>query len=233
MAKKSKEIKIPSNFKKLTDKPVDKRTGENKKSDFLKLFSDKKLKKNIPPEKLLKAASLLADGFSAKKYTGKIKKKKVKDARRALQDFYDFSALHGKVRYVRPKKENRKLFANELGISPRFKVYPMPVFGDNDKYKIIRKTTKKGRKKTVTKKLKLKGDFLDTELFEFPNRKAAAKNPEREIKKLLKEIDKKYGKKTRDLKIKCGEWLSHFTTDWKDEPKDQGEIIEDEITLYF
>ncbi len=225
MAKKRKTKVIPKSFKGLTKKAVNKRTGDLKKSELQKLFSDRKLKNGLGGDNLIKAANLISEGFSAKKYAGKNKRKKVIQARRALQDFYDFSTLHGKTKIVKPSKKNRALYARELGISKKFKYYPMPVFTEKDKYKVV----KKGKKR----KLKLSGEFLETELFEFPDMKKAAKNPTVEINKLLIEINKKYGKQVHDMKIKCGEYLSHFTTEKSDSNKGQNAVIEDEITLYF
>ena len=233
MTKKRKPKVIPKNFKGLTKKAVNKRTGDLKRSELQKLFSDKKLKKGLGGDNLIKAAKLISDGFAAKKYTGKNKRKKVIQARRALQDFYDFSTLHGKTKIVKPSKKNRGLYANELGISKKFKYYPMPVFTDKDSYKIIGTGKKKRGSKKRGKKIKLVGEFMETELFEFADRKKAARNPSAEINKLLREIDKKYGRKTFDLKIKCGEYLSHFTTEKSDSKRGQFSVVEDEITLYF
>lgn len=233
MAKKIKRKVIPKSFKGLMKKAVNKRTGDLKRSELQKLFSDRKLKKGLGGQNLIKAANLIAEGFSAKKYSGKNKRKKVIQARSALQDFYDFSTLRGKVKIVKPSKKNRKLYANELGISRKFKYYPMPVFSERDSYKIIKARKGKRGTKKRGKKIKLIGEFLDTELFEFQDRKRAARNPSVEINKLLVEINKKYGKKTFDLKIKCGEYLSHFTTEKTDSKRGQFSVVEDEITMLF
>lgn len=214
-----KQLKIPKSTKTFISKK------DGNKSDFAKLFSDRKLKQGLGTDNYIKAASLLATGFSQKKYYGKNKRKKVRQAKLLLQDFYDLSTQHGKTKIFRPSEKNRKLFAKELGISKKFKVYAMPVFSDNDVYKVI-----KNKKR---KKLKLSGEFIDTELFEFEDMKKAAKNPRKETNILLKEIKKKFGSQPRDMKIKCGEYLSHFSTDVEDDISDQNEIIDDTVSLWF
>ena len=214
-----KHPKIPKSAKAFINSPI----GE--KSEFAKLFSDRKLKNGLGADTYIAAAKLLATGFDAKKYSGKIKRKKLRQAKLLLQDFYDLSTQSGKVKIFRPSKGNRKLYAKELAVSSKFKLYAMPVFTDDDVYKII---VHKGKRK-----LKLSGMFLDTELFEFPSMENAAKNPIKEINKLLRRIGIKYGNQIYDMKIKCGNYLSHFTTDITQDNDKQNQHITSEILLYF
>lgn len=212
-------IKIPRSFKRFVSAP------EGERSPFIKLFSDRKLKKGLGDDTYIRAARLLADGFSAKNYSGKRKREKVKQAKKILDDFYDAATQHGKAKIIRPRKYNRKVYAKELEVSPRLKFYPMAVFNDSDEYKVV----KRGKKR----KLKLSGEFLDSELFEFPNMKLAAKNPVQECNKLLAKINRKYGHVTHDYKVKCGAYLSNLQTN-KHEPNDiQDEVITETITEWF
>lgn len=171
------------------------------------LFLRGHVKEKIPARILIKNAQKLATGIKTKK-----------EAIEALQTFHDFATQHGKVKLVWPRK-NKKLYATELGISKRFKVYPMPVYHDTDEYI---PTTQEG--KTV---LKMKGKFVEIELFQFPNKKALVKNPVLEVNKIVDKVERKYGTERRkEYKFKCGEYYSLMAMEDK-------EFLEEEITRYF
>lgn len=153
------------------------------------LFFRGKVKEDLSAKILIGNAKKLATGIRTKK-----------EAIEALQTFFDFSTKHGKVKYVFPRK-NKNLYAEELEISGRFKVYPMPIYTEKDTYI---KTSDNGKEK-----LRLKGPLVDVELFPFTNKRALAKSPDTEVKKIVKKANTKYGKKRRKVyKIKVGE---HYT----------------------
>lgn len=157
------------------------------------------LKKKLDGEFVVSVARQLATGFDTKR---KPNKQKIKEAREIITEYYE-AASAGKTKVFRPRKENRKAYAEVADINPRFKVFPMPILTDSDKFKMV--SEKIGKKKI--KKAKLIGQFVDREGFNFTNLKQMSIKPYEETEKLLKRIDRKIGKKTkRALKFKVGKY---------------------------
>lgn len=130
-------------------------------------------------------------------------RKPVSDAvfKRASRQFkaIDSKLSQEKIKWVRPRKSNRALYAEYSGVSKNFKKYPVPIIHDEDSFSVIKVQGKK--------RIKREGRYTTDVLYTFEDQKKLVKNPEEETKKLFKKLDKKYGRLGRDysIRIKCGE----------------------------
>ena len=154
--------------------------------------------KRINPKFAVSFARQISEGFDIdlrKQPT----KSQIRRAREVIKEFYSATRSQ-KVKLVRPRKNNRKYYAEYSELPRKFKVFAVPVYGDGDYFKIV--TSKlKGKK---TKRIKRIGEFSSTEFFKFPNKKELVKNPKNETDKLFNKIEQKYKKKKTAVKIKCG-----------------------------
>lgn len=217
---KKKEIKKSKNAKALFGK-VDK----NKKSELENLFVRREIRENLSDEIYLENAKLIADGFNKIKRNKKARAAQVADAKQILQDFYDFYALRGEVKIVRPSPKNRQYYARTLGISARFKYFPMPVSGEKTKFRINKST------RTVD----VVGDRVRRKLILFPSYKNFAKNPDAEIKKVMAKIKKHIASsknKFFTMKIKSGEYETAWATTRFNTPEEQEVLLKQKIAEY-
>lgn len=190
MAKK-KNIKISKNAKNLI-----KKVNPNEKSPLENLFVRGKIRENLPAKFYIDNAKLIATGVKNKK-----------DAMQLLIDAYELSSQHGIIQWTRPSVKNRKYYARHLGISKRFKYYPMPVPDGETKVKF---SINKKNKTIVTK-----GIYHTKTLFLFEDRKLLASNPRAAVEKMLPSIEKTIkanNKKYFEMNLKNGEFEIKVST---------------------
>ena len=217
---KKKEIKKSKNAKALFDK-----SNKNKKSELENLFVRREIRENLSDEIYLENAKLIADGFDKIKRNKKARAAQVADAKQILQDFYDFYALRGEVKIVHPSPKNRQYYARTLGISARFKYFPMPVSGGKTKFRINKST------KTVD----VIGERVRRKLILFPSYVEFAKNSDAEIKKVMAKIKKHIvssKNKFFTMKIKSGEHETHWATTRHNTPEEQEVLLRQKIAEY-
>ena len=164
----------------------------------------------LDPVYAISIARQLADGFDDIDLRKKPTKNQYRRAREIITDYYE-AARGQNVEIVRPTKRNRKLYAERIGVTSRFRFYPINHSSENSTIKI-----KNG-------KLIEKSEFVNYERFTF-NRKSLAKNSEKEVKRVFKTISTKYRKGIKEVRIVCGKYVTNWHI------KDRTEMEEELIT---
>jgi len=194
---KKKQKKIIKNFKELS--------GVTRRQ--LYKYNSKRGKSYLRPLDRKYAVSIarqLADGFEKINLHKNPTKKQYQKARKIIDDYFE-TAAHGRRKIVRPRKQYRKEYAEFSDMDASYKVFPMPVLTERDKFTIV--------KERGQKKVKREGQFVNTEFFGFPDRKMMAKAPVEETHKVLKRINRKYGKRRRALRFKVGAYETNALYD--------------------
>tara|TARA_Y100000310_G_C20701675_1_gene830581 strand:+ start:6444 stop:7178 length:735 start_codon:yes stop_codon:yes gene_type:complete len=169
--------------------------------------------KPMDRKRAISIARQLATGFEEIDLRAQPSKNEYRRAQKIIKDYYE-SARNKNAQIIRPRANNRKLYAEKSDLSPRFKIYPITVSNPKNELKVV----KKGNKK----KLKEVGQFVSYEDFYFPDKKELVLNPENETNKLLKKIDKI--KQVKQINIIVGAHLTKANYD--------KEILADEIKRF-
>ncbi len=142
-------------------------------------------------------ARQIAEGFDSKKIDLR-KPVSAKDYKRArlFVDAYIEASREGNTKLVRPKKQNRALYAKAVDTSSKFKVYFMPVSDESDTFKKVK----------IENKIFLQrvGKFSDMFSFDFSSQRKLVTKTKEETEALFKKIDKRFGKGKYAVKIRCG-----------------------------
>lgn len=184
----------------------------NRRDLFTKRGNDLVLKP-MDKKRAVSIARQLVTGFENTDLRQNPSPSEYRRAQKAIKTYYENVKDKSAV-VIRPSKKNRKVYSQAADIPSNFKVYPIHVSNKKNKIKIIKK---KGKKK-----LKEIGEFISYENFYFEDKKELALEPEKETKKLLKEIDKING--IKQINIVVGSYLTHASYDI--------DFIEDEIKLF-
>lgn len=142
-------------------------------------------------------ARQIATGFESDKVRldRKISDKAYKEARLFI-DAYIEESREGKAKLIKPHSSQRKLYAESIDINPRMKIYFMPVLKDDDTFERV-----KIGGEVFLKRISKNSDMI---FFKFNSQKDLIKNTKKETEKLFAKINKKLGKDTYAVKIRCG-----------------------------
>lgn len=169
----------------------------NNFSDLAKLKSRKLLnqhavfKRGIDNKVFLSAARVISTNFENVDLRKQASPTQIKRARKIVKEFL-MASRYADIKFVKPSKKNRKLYADYAGVSSNFRYIPMPIYDESDTFKI-----RKGR--VIHSGKHFKSDF-----FKFKSRKELVKNPLKEVEKTYKYMEKQYGKRKFRTRIKCG-----------------------------
>ena len=150
-------------------------------------------------------ARQLADGFDYD-LRKPVPKNAYYRARKIIEQFYEGERARSVL--IRPKKSNRKHYAKLADVSDKFKVYQVPVSGDNTEFEF------------QDGKIIERGQYIDYIRYFFPDQAAFAKNQKKEIRKLLAKIQHEeksdldnFKKDKKQLRIQTGKYHTHASYD--------------------
>lgn len=156
------------------------------------LYSGEKLKP-LDKKFAVSFARQLATGFDKVKLNKEPSKRQYTKARKVIEEWYD-SQRSGKTKLIRPSAKNRKYYAEFSDMPENFKIYHVPILEKDDKFKINRKKAKIIRS----------GSHINTEDYLYPDRVKFVKNISKETDKLIKDIDRDYKNKIKEVHIRVG-----------------------------
>jgi len=152
--------------------------------------------KNIDKKLTMRMAKKLSVGFEDIDTRKKsFKKADLRRAQKVVKEWYGHTKGE-KFKVIKVKKADRKYYADYADMGDNFKIYAMPITGENDSFSLTKIDGKIH--------LKISGDYSDRVYYPFSSTKNLVKNPKKETYEVFKKIDKNFNKKERAVKIKCG-----------------------------